>query len=86
MVGINRLAVIDSSFVLSFLLLDETKNNEVEEVFDYLIMGKIKLFAPVLLPFEIFNGLNQAARRKRIKFNMAKQLGGEFLKLEISLV
>lgn len=77
-------AVVDASFVLSFLLPDE-KVNLIDEVFDKFYSGEINLVAPILLSFEVFNGLHTAFLRKRIDQKTVQNLGEKFLSLDIDL-
>lgn len=77
--------VVDSSFLLCFLLPDE-RDELVDEVLDKYTNGKVELFAPLLLPFEIFNGLKVAISRKRISYDEAISLGQRFLRLSIPLI
>lgn len=74
--------VIDSSFLLSYLLPDE-HIGQVQKIFDALKINNIQLIAPLLLYFEIFNGLKMAFLRKRVDLEVAEQLGKRFLKIPI---
>lgn len=78
-------AVVDSSFVLSFLLPDESIS-EVEDVFDKYFAGQVILIAPIFLNFEVFNGLYTAILKHRIGFKLAQKLGEKFLSLNITLL
>lgn len=77
--------VVDSSFLLCFLLPDE-RDELVDEILDNYTKGKIQLIASGLFPFEVFNGINVAIYRKRISIEEAKSLGERFLKLTIPLI
>lgn len=78
----NSSYVIDSSFILAYLLPDETSSN-VQHIFDRLKKEPIILVAPCIFPFEVFNGIQTALIRKRIKPNLAKKLGEKFLKIAV---
>lgn len=75
---------VDASFVLSFLLPDETARN-ADDVIDQYSNGDINLFSTLLLPFEVLNGLKTAVKRKRITKKLAGKLALDFLNLEIPL-
>lgn len=76
--------VVDSSFILSFLLPDES-NSIVEDIFDNYLDGKAAFYSPYLLPFEVFNGLDIAVLRKRLSPRLAEELGEKFLLINIKL-
>ncbi len=76
--------IIDSSFILAHLLPDE-KSQKVQDVFDRLKNEPIMLFAPRILPFEVFNGIQTATMRKRILPQLAKKLQEQFMKITIEL-
>lgn len=77
--------VIDSSFVLCYLMPDE-KDAQVQAIFDEYEAGKLKLISTFLLPFEVLNGLYAATVSKRIDLRLAKRLTAEFLIFPIKLV
>jgi len=79
-----NLYVIDSSFVLAYLLPDET-SNKVQQFFDRLKTEKIILYAPYIFPFEVFNGIQTAIMRKRITLDLAQKLQQQFLKIVVKL-
>ncbi|MDO8573538.1 MAG: type II toxin-antitoxin system VapC family toxin [Candidatus Daviesbacteria bacterium] len=81
----NNTFVVDSSFLLAYLLPDEAANI-VQQFFDKLKSENIQLIAPSLLIFEIFNGLQTAVMRKRVNITLAKELGKRFLLMSIELV
>ena len=76
--------VIDSSFLLAYLLPDEN-SEDVQRFFDRFKIEKIKLIAPCILPFEVFNGLQTAVLRKRVELELAEKLGQRFLLIPITL-
>ncbi len=76
--------IIDSSFILAHLMPDE-KSQRVQDVFDRLKNEPIILFAPCILPFEVFNGIQTAIVRKRITPKLAKKLQEQFMKISIQL-
>ncbi|MBI2329975.1 type II toxin-antitoxin system VapC family toxin [Candidatus Daviesbacteria bacterium] len=77
--------VIDSSYLLAYLLPDENIT-EVQNFFDQYKYKKIRLVAPQILPFEIFNGLKSGILSKRVDKNLAQELGKTFLRLPIALL
>lgn len=83
--------IIDASFVLARLLPDE-KSLYVDKIFNEFAEGKIKFFAPPILPLEIINGLKYAYP-KRITEKQATKLiedfiefGIEYLELDLKFV
>lgn len=80
----NLWFVVDSSYMLSFLLPDESIK-EVEKVFDSRAKKEIKFISTKLLPFEVINGLNMAKIRKRLTLSIAGRLLKEFKNLNIIL-
>lgn len=75
--------VVDASVVLAKLLPDEKTLAEIEDYFRFFSRGKISFMAPVLLPFEVGNGLRSAVKQKRLTGETATRLFDEFLKLDI---
>lgn len=82
--NIELVYVIDASFLLAYLFPDEDIK-KVQQVFDLYKAGKIKLIAPLILPFEIFNGLQSGILTKRVDKEIVEQLGGKFIELDIEL-
>lgn len=76
--------VVDSSFVLSFLLPDE-RQEKVDDIFNKLRAGEIVLVSGELLPYEVLNGLKMGVLRKRISLIQAAKLARLFLDLLIIL-
>lgn len=76
--------IIDSSFMLAHLLPDED-SEKVQEFFDRLKKKPIRLIAPNIFPFEVFNGIQTAIIRKRVEYKLAKNLGEKFLKISVTL-
>lgn len=74
--------VIDSSFILAHLLPDE-KSQNVQRLFDRLKQESITLFAPYILPFEVFNGIQTAIIRKRVAPQLAKKLQEQFMRISV---
>lgn len=85
MAGSTNGSIIDASYLLNFLLSDE-KIKEVEETFDRLASGELRLYAPWLLTFEVLNGLHVAVSRKRVAVSIAQELAQSFLKMEITIL
>lgn len=76
--------VVDSSFVLAFLLPDE-RSAAVDDIFESFAAGKISLYSAELLPYEVLNGLKSAVLRKRLTSETAARLGHDFLDLPFIL-
>jgi predicted nucleic acid-binding protein len=74
--------VVDTSFVLAYLLPDEARL-DVEEMFSKFEENKINFVAPYLLAFEIMNGLRSATMQKRQSIDAAEQLLDSFLNMGI---
>ncbi len=77
--------VVDSSFVLCYLLPDES-NPLVENIFVAYSDGSINLLSVSLLPFEVINGMYAATLTKRVDQKRARLLIDGFLQLPIQLV
>lgn len=75
--------VVDASAMLAKLLPDEKTLAQIEDYFRLFSRGKISFMAPVLLPFEVANGLRSAVKQKRLAEKTAAKLLDEFLKLDI---
>jgi predicted nucleic acid-binding protein len=80
----SKLAVIDASFVLGFLLPDEHTSN-VDIQFNLFQQGKIEFISSPILPFEVLNGIRSAIKQKRINTHVGKTLTDAFLMLDIPL-
>ncbi|MDZ4209542.1 MAG: type II toxin-antitoxin system VapC family toxin [Candidatus Curtissbacteria bacterium] len=76
--------VVDASFILAFLLPDETLFTEA--IFDQLEKGEIQFFSIKLLPFEVLNSIKVAIKRKRLNINLANRLVKKFFALKIELL
>ncbi len=74
--------IIDSSFVLCFLLPDENAS-KVDLIFQSYSQGALNFLSCPLLHSEVCNGLVSAVRRKRITQEMAQKLVESFLALRI---
>jgi predicted nucleic acid-binding protein len=74
--------VVDTSFVLAYLLPDE-KQRSVDELFSRFEENKISFIAPDLLIYEIINGLRSAVIQKRQSAKAAEILLDSFLNLGI---
>ncbi len=74
--------VLDSSFVLSFLLPDEHSAG-VDEYFDQYDLGMSIFLSSGVLSFEVMNGLLNAIKRKRINQEKATVLLKGFTNLRI---
>lgn len=80
----NHSFVIDSSFLLAYLLPDENIKS-VQDFFDRVKVQQITLIAPVLLPFEVLNGLKAGVLSKRLSKETAVSLSRKFIQLPIAL-
>ena len=78
----KKTSVIDSSFMLCYLLPDE-QHEEVQKVFDTYKTGELDLVSLPLFPFEVINGIYAAVLSKRLERTVAEELITEFLKLPI---
>lgn len=76
--------VIDASFVLAFMLPDES-NAEVTETFIKYQREEISFISSVLLPFEVLNALKMSLNRKRIDEKLMSKLAEDFLDYSIHL-
>ncbi len=74
--------VIDTSFVLAYLLPDEKERN-VEEMFSKFEENKIILISPYLLAYETINALRSAVVQKRQNPKAAELLLEAFLNIGI---
>ncbi len=74
--------VVDTSFVLAYLLPDEKKRN-VEEIFSKFEENKVILVSPHLLVYETMNGLRSAVLQKRQTEKTAELLLDSFLNMGI---
>ena len=74
--------VVDTSFVLAYLLPDEG-GRVVKEMFSKFEENKINFISPYLLTFEIMNGLQAATMQKRQSVNAAEHLLDSFLNMGI---
>lgn len=78
--------VIDASIVLNWLLPDEKKAVQTNRIFDNLHKRKIKLIAPMLLFYEVMNGLRSTGLRKRMRNKEINEAMSVFLDLKIKLL
>jgi len=76
--------VIDASYLLGWLLPDETVT-EVSNIMQQYTDGSLCLFSNELLPFEIANGLRSATIQNRITVKQASKLLDAFMHLGITL-
>jgi predicted nucleic acid-binding protein len=78
--------VIDSSVIISYLMVDEKIQFEHERIITDHLHHKALLVAPAILPFEIGNSLKSATLSKRLTIPQATELFKQFFNLEISLL
>lgn len=76
--------VIDASFMLAYLLPDET-SEIADEFFEKYAQGKVDCISTALLSFEVLNSLKVGITRKRIAERDALQLAEQFFRLHIQL-
>ena len=76
--------IIDSSFILGYLLPDENVVH-VDEVFKKYTQGTVSFFSSPLLPFEVVNGIKYAIVSKRIDNKKAHILIRDFSNVVITL-
>jgi len=74
--------VVDASYVLAFLLPDE-QNSKVERAFERFVTGVSIFYSSPILPYEVFNSLSIAVKRKRIKSDQGAEMGKLFLEWDI---
>lgn len=86
MVGIGNRYIVDSSVVLAWLLPLEIFKNSTENLFDLHTKGRINLFAPSIIEYEVVNGLKMAVLRKRITREKAFEIYSSYIKLHIGIV
>lgn len=84
MVENTKKYVVDSSFVLAFLLPDEF-NKEVDDLFKKYSDGKVSFISTNLLNYEVGNSLKSAVLQKRVGESTANELFTSFLLLKILL-
>lgn len=77
------LFVVDASFVLTYLLPDES-NKIVDEKCIAHENGEVRFISTDLLVFEVMNGLKTAIMRKRISTKVAKKLLIQMIELDIT--
>ena len=76
--------IIDASYILAHILPDE-KVSQVDAVFEKYAQGKISFVAPLIIPFEVTNGLRYAVTSKRITKDNAQTLIDDFSRINIEL-
>lgn len=75
-------AVVDASFILSYLLPDEN-HPKVDQIIEEHARDICTLTAPNILKFEVLNGLSMACKRKRVSQVKAFKLITQFVELDI---
>lgn len=85
MVGKDKRFIVDSSFVLSFLLPDESQEVSTNAFLDFK-QGEIEFLSTSLLPFEISNSLKSATLTKRFNQQTALELLDVFIDYQIPLL
>lgn len=74
--------IVDSSFVLAFLLPDE-HSIFADDIFKDFAAGRLQLISTEPLFYEVLNGLKAAVSKNRIKEKLAGELKDLFLNLTI---
>ncbi|MBU1322914.1 type II toxin-antitoxin system VapC family toxin [Patescibacteria group bacterium] len=82
----NTKIVVDASVVLNWLLPDEKKAAQTNRIFDNLHKRKIHLIAPILLMYEVINGLRSTGLRKRMSNKEINEAISVFMDLKIKLL
>lgn len=80
--NINKVFVIDASFILNYLLPDE-KKTQVDDIVNLYIKRSIDFISTTLFPFEVLNSLRILILRKRLTDGFAAELAKLFFKLDI---
>ncbi len=80
-----KTVVIDASVALSWLLPDEQIAERANRLYSRYVSGDIDLVAPVLLMYEVVNGIRSAILRKRLRSNRAEEAMLHFKELGIRL-
>jgi len=75
--------VVDTSFVLAFLLSDE-KSDAVVDLFERYIRSEIVIYTTTLLRYELANALRSAVLRKRCTKKQAEDFYTAFTLLDIA--
>lgn len=75
--------VIDASVLLKAYFPDEEGSEKAKEVLFLYSLGKLDLFAPSLIHYEISNAVFIGYKRKRLNFNEAKDIQQKILNLDI---
>lgn len=76
----NNTYIVDASFILAYLLEEDTN---ITHHFKRFIQGGSHFIGPRLLWYEVGNGLKSAVMRKRITKNQAQMLYKSFFDLAI---
>lgn len=79
----SDIKIVDTSIILKWLLRDETYRKESLKIRKDFVDGKIPILVPVLLFYEVGNGLFAAVRKKRISASIADSLFSKFLVLNL---
>lgn len=77
----KKIFVVDASFVLAFLLKEQSS---ISQVFQKHVGQENKLISADLLSYEVGNGLQSAVLKKRLERKKAGKLYENFLNLKIS--
>ncbi|HDD44484.1 MAG TPA: PIN domain-containing protein [Candidatus Desulfofervidus auxilii] len=75
--------VIDASTLLKGYFPDEEGFEKAKKILFLYSLGKLDLFAPSLIDYEISNAVFVAYKRKRINFDEAKDIQEKILNLDI---
>lgn len=75
--------VIDASVLLKAYFPDEEGFEKAQDIIFNYSLGKLELYAPSLIDYEIMNAIWIAYKRGRISFDEAKDIQRKILKLDI---
>src|SRR3989344_8447327 len=81
----TKTAVIDASFMLSYLMPDE-RVHETENIIRQFEKQQLLLFSTPVFPMEVLNAVRMAVVRKRINHENSKKIAELFLKIDIELL
>ena len=82
----NSQFVIDASVVARWYLTDEDTAERAVSLFEQFVQGRVTLFAPSLIMYEVPRALHRALRRRWVTSEMASQYLLRFLDLELTVI
>lgn len=81
----GNFVVVDASVVMAWLAPDERVVERVNRLYEQSVAGEVSFAAPVLLLYEVWNGLRSLVLRGRIKIGQLPYALKNFESLRISL-